>query len=116
MFDQPGAKMDRQRHKRWVRAYRKVAHRFGQVYQPRRVRRGWADAQDAKESVEAIEISYTPLDCGFDLRLHPEIAIELPKGERFKVMYCEGRQERVVEGSRAEVSDALVLAGYRVTQ
>lgn len=47
----PGGRYLRNRHKRWVRLYRKVAHRFGQIYQPRRVRREWADAQDAsKES------------------------------------------------------------------
>lgn len=44
-----GNKLDKDQEKIRRRLYRKTAHRPGQVYQPRRMRRQWADAQDARK-------------------------------------------------------------------
>ena len=60
------------------------------------------------------EYSYTPLDCGFDLRRHPELSIELPQGDWMRVRYLDGCDERVVDGTRAHVAETLTAAGYRV--
>jgi hypothetical protein len=56
--------------------------------------------------------SFTPIDVGFDLRVHPDMAIELPAGERLKVHF--GNDGEIIEGTRAEVARALRKAGYRV--
>lgn len=60
------------------------------------------------------EYSYTPIDVGFDLRLHPEIAIELPAGDTLRVRFCDGDEERTLEAPRSEVASALSKAGYTV--
>lgn len=60
------------------------------------------------------EYSYTPLDCGFDLRVHPDMAIQLPAGDKLRVRYLDDIAERVVEGTRANVAATLTKAGYRV--
>ncbi len=43
-----GSKLFKNQHKVLNRRYRKVAHRFGQVYQPRRLRREWVVSQECK--------------------------------------------------------------------
>jgi hypothetical protein len=84
-----------------------------------RVSQGCADdvADDWTREVALLEYSYTPLDVGFDLRRHPELAIKLPAGGQLRVRYMTGdgsESERVVEGSRLEVARVLRSAGYRV--
>jgi hypothetical protein len=44
-----GNKLAKDQEKIRRRLYRKTAHRFGQTYRPRRLRRWWADAQDARK-------------------------------------------------------------------
>lgn len=61
------------------------------------------------------EFSYTPIDCGFDLRAHPDMAIELPPGEHLRVRYMAGVDERIVEGTRDHVASTLASAGYMVS-
>jgi hypothetical protein len=56
--------------------------------------------------------SFKAIDVGFDLRVHPDMAIELPAGERLRVQY--GDDGETFEGTRAEVALALRKAGYRV--
>lgn len=65
-------------------------------------------------SSDVPEYSYTPLDVGFDLRAHPDMVIDLPVGDRLRVRYVAGEDERTIEGARAEVASALTAAGYRV--
>lgn len=60
------------------------------------------------------DASYTPIDVGFDLRLHPDTALVLPQGTHIRVRYMEGSKEREVEGGQQTVAEALRKAGYRV--
>jgi hypothetical protein len=61
-----------------------------------------------------VECSYLPIDTGFDLRIHPEMSIELPAGSMLKVRYMDDEDERAFEGDRAAVIEKLTRAGYRV--
>lgn len=61
-----------------------------------------------------VDASYTPLDCGFDLRVHKHIAVELPAGELLRVRHMDGDRERVTQGTRQQVMDELDRCGYRV--
>lgn len=61
------------------------------------------------------EASYTPLDVGFDLRVHPEMGIELPAGDVLRVRYMDGDEEKVAEGDRDHVASTLASAGYPIT-
>jgi hypothetical protein len=63
---------------------------------------------------EVVEVSYLPIDCGFDLRKHKEMQIKLPPGSLFKVQYMHFEQERVVEGDRKFVVSTLREEGYQV--
>lgn len=68
------------------------------------------------KSTGLVEVSYLPIDCGFDLRFHPEMGIELPAGTYFRVKYMHVKQERVVEGDRAFVVNTLRDEGYLVAE
>jgi hypothetical protein len=46
-----GTKLMKNQKKICNRRYRKVAHRFGQVYQPRRIRREWADSREVSVEI-----------------------------------------------------------------
>ncbi len=48
----PGTKMKKSQVKRRRRLYARASQRPGGVYQPRRVRREWAAAEDARRDVK----------------------------------------------------------------
>ena len=60
------------------------------------------------------DASYTPIDVGFDLRQHPDIALQLPAGENLRVRYCKDTEELEVVGSPDTVARVLRAAGYSV--
>lgn len=60
------------------------------------------------------ELSYTPIDVGFDLRVHKEIAVDLPAAAKILVKYMDGETERTFEGTPSQVADELDRCGYRV--
>ena len=60
------------------------------------------------------DASYTPIDVGFDLRLHPDTAVSLPAGSHIRVRYMDGKREREVAGGQSEVARTLRKAGYAV--
>ena len=64
--------------------------------------------------MKELDASYTPIDVGWDLRLHPDTALVLPQGTHIRVRYMDGTKEREVEGGQQVVGEALRKAGYRV--
>lgn len=63
---------------------------------------------------DEIDASYVPIDVGFDLRLHEDLAVKLPEGEQLRVLFMRGDDVCEVEGSPRVVAEALRKAGYRV--
>lgn len=58
--------------------------------------------------------SWTALDVGFDLRAHPEMALEIPSDCTSATYDCaDGTRE--IAGTCDEIRKALQSAGYRVT-
>jgi len=60
------------------------------------------------------DLSFTPLDVGFDLRLH-DICVLLPYQFRSVAIDIDG-QTIVVRGTREQMIEAMRKAGYRITQ
>ena len=60
------------------------------------------------------DADYTPITVGFDLRRHPDMAVQLPEGDTLRVRFMAGTVEQEVEGTRADVARRLRAAGYRV--
>jgi len=58
-------------------------------------------------------LSLTPLDIGFDPRLHPDLVVNVPADTR-SVTYDLSGQTCTVSGSLAEIKRALRAAGYRI--
>ena len=73
-----------------------------------------ASIQASHDTFLEIDASYTPIDVGWDLRLHPDTQIALPSGTHICVRYMDGDQERVAEGGPSEVASVMRKAGYRV--
>lgn len=61
-----------------------------------------------------IDSDYTPINIGFDLRIHDDIALELPQGDHLRIRYADGQENRVVEGTPEEVTKVLRKAGYHI--
>ena len=58
----------------------------------------------------AVDLSVTPLDVGFDVRLH-SIAVSVPASTR-SAAYDHGGETRTVCGTLDEIIAALTAAGY----
>lgn len=58
--------------------------------------------------------SYLPIDVGFDLRLHKDICVELPNEERLCVTFLQGGRAQCATGTRQEVRERMIAAGYNV--
>ena len=63
-----------------------------------------------------IDASYTPIDVGFDLRVHPDIAIELPPKLYLCIRYMDGEEEKTTTGERRSVIATLRDSGYKVRE
>lgn len=61
------------------------------------------------------DADYTPITVGFDLRRHPDMAVQLPAGKWIVVRYSEGQDVRETAGTPAKVATVLRAAGYRVS-
>lgn len=59
-------------------------------------------------------VSYLPVDVGFDLRLHKEISIDLPRDAHLTVACMRGAEQYIISGPREKVADAMRRAGYQV--
>jgi hypothetical protein len=60
------------------------------------------------------DLDITDLSVGFDLRLHPEMQVFIPRLTR-SVRYTdpETRESRMVRGAMSHITRALRVAGYR---
>ena len=60
------------------------------------------------------DVSFTPLDVGFDVRLH-DMQVEIPQDTR-SCGYEQDGETWLVEGTRDEIVAAVTAAGYSVFQ
>jgi hypothetical protein len=60
--------------------------------------------------------SYTSIDVGFDLRLHPEIEIEIPADATSVGCETASGEQVTISGGRAAIAAALREHGYRVQE